>query len=70
MNKIENIIKNYQTEHPHGFDHEEIEEILNNFETIDIDRFNESLFESTCLMVEGKILTYGCDIIEAIKESI
>ena len=66
MNLIEKIY-NYPTKYKEGFINEEIENLLKEFPNIHKDKFNNALHGNTCMMKEGKIISYHCDILSAIR---
>lgn len=59
-------VYNFKTKYEHGFISEEIEEILKSYPKINMDKFNDALRGNTCMMRDGKIITYHCDIEKAL----
>jgi hypothetical protein len=64
---IEKIVENYPTQHEYGFLWQEIEDLLTNFEGIDMRKFDDALRGNTCMVIDGKIITYHCDLVLAIN---
>ena len=66
---LEDKIYKYPTKYKEGFLPEEIEELLKEYDCYNFNekRFNEALNGITCMMREGKILTYHCDVLTALK---
>ena len=55
------FIDTYPTKYQHGFLGSETKEILEKFE-IDKEKFYTALGVNTCMVMEGQILNYHCDI--------
>jgi hypothetical protein len=63
---LEQFIDTYPTKHPQGFLSSETNVILERF-NIDKDKFNETLGVNTCMIIDGEILNYHCDIELALR---
>jgi hypothetical protein len=64
--EIKTFIENYPSKYEYGFLETEIEEILGHYPEINMDKFENALMGNTCMMIEGKIIQYHCDIVKAI----
>jgi len=60
------IVYKYPTKYREGFTKSEIEEVLKNFPNLNREFFNKALFGTTCMMIDNEIITYHCDIENAI----
>lgn len=60
------IVYKYPTKNKEGFTNSEIEDVLKNFPNLNRDYFNTALKGTTCMMIEKEIITYHCDIENAI----
>jgi len=70
---ISEFINRYPTKHKEGFTDDEIKELISLFDNdndIDIKRFNTSMRGHTCMMVDGDIVNYHCDIIGGLHSAI
>ena len=64
--EIEDKIYNFKTKHKEGFLQTEIDTLLIDYPNINMDRFNDALIGNTCLVKNGKIVQYHCDIYKAL----
>lgn len=64
---LEKLIYNYKTTYKEGFTSKEIQALITKFPTLKKDKFFDSLNGITCMVREGNIITYHCDIISALK---
>lgn len=64
--KAHTLVYNYKTKYEHGFTKEEQEELLKEFPEISMEKYNEAMFGNTCMMIDGKIITYHCDVEHAL----
>lgn len=64
--ELEEKIYNYPTKYKEGFIKEEIEEIVKEYPSMNMDKFYEALRGNTCTVREGKMITYHCDILKAV----
>lgn len=67
MKNIYEHVYNYPTKHPKGFIGTEIEELLKSYPTVNKEKFFDALRGNTCMIFEGQIVTYHCDIAKAIE---
>ena len=63
---LHEFIYNYPTKHQYGFMGSETNEILEKYE-IDKDKFYDALGVNTCMIIDGEILNYHCDIELALR---
>ncbi|TXG80220.1 MAG: hypothetical protein E6R13_08410 [Spirochaetes bacterium] len=63
---LSDFIDNYPTKHKYGFLGSETDAILEKFE-IDKEKFYTALGVNTCMIIEGEILNYHCDIELALR---
>ena len=63
---LDDIINNYQTLYDKGFTGIELNQLLEKY-SIDIDSFYEKLGVNTVGVIDGKFITYHCDIIKGIR---
>lgn len=59
-------IYNYVTKYPQGFTSSEIEELLKEYPSVNMQAFNDALFGNTCMRIDDQIITYHCDIYKAL----
>ena len=59
---IKEEVANFKTKYKEGFTQSDIDEILKNYECINLKKFYSILNGSTCVMVDGFLITYACDI--------
>jgi hypothetical protein len=64
--RLENMVYGYNTKYKEGFLPEEQQELLENFPSINLEEYYETLGVNTCIMKEGKFVTYHCDVLTAI----
>lgn len=64
--EIQDKIYSYKTKHEEGFLQTEIDTLLIDYPDINMDKFNDALMGNTCMVKEGKIVQYHCDIYKAI----
>lgn len=66
-----NCIKDYVYEYPFksqfGFNPDELKTIVAEFPDINMDKFNLAMNGNTCMMEEGRIITYPCDVVTALR---
>jgi hypothetical protein len=60
-------IENFKTKYPEGFTSEELERMLKKFPKLNRQKFNDSMFCNTCLLIDNKIVNYVHDVILAVK---
>jgi hypothetical protein len=49
-----------------GFTNSEIQDLLKNFPNMNRQYYDNALFGTTCTMIDGEMITYHCDIENAI----
>lgn len=64
--EIQDKIYSYKTKHKEGFLQTEIDKLLIDYPYINMDMFNDALMGNTCMVKDGKIVQYHCDIYKAI----
>jgi hypothetical protein len=65
---LEEIVYKYPTKHMIGFTELEQKEMLDLFENINMDKYNNAMMGNTCMMdAEDGIITYHCDVLTALK---
>ena len=62
---IKELIEEYPTKNKEGFIHSEIMEIIIKY-GIPSDTFFDALGVNTCMMIDGDMVTYHCDIMTAL----
>lgn len=67
VNEAYKVVYEYPTKNKQGFIYEEIEELLKKYPKINRDKFNEAMWGNTCMMVEGKLVMYHCDVFKALQ---
>jgi hypothetical protein len=60
-------INNYPTKHKEGFIKSELDELLKDYPNIDMNKFNEAMMGNTCMVKEGQVVMYHCDIELALR---
>lgn len=64
--EIQDKIYSYKTKHKEGFLQTEVNTLLIDYPNINMDKFNDALMGNTCMLKDGKIVQYHCDIYKAI----
>ena len=64
--EIDNLVTNYKTKYKIGFLQEEVEELLNKYPNINMDKYNDAMLGNTCPIIEGKIGYYPIDVYHAL----
>jgi len=62
---VQKLIEEYPTKHKEGFIGSEIITIINEY-GISSDTFFDALGVNTCMIIDGDMVTYHCDIITAL----
>jgi hypothetical protein len=62
---VQKLIEEYPTKHKEGFIGSEIITIINKY-GISSDAFFDALGVNTCMIIDGDMITYHCDIITAL----
>lgn len=63
---IHRMIGEYDTKHKEGFIQPEIEDLLQIFPNINMDKYNDAMMGNTCIMMGKHIVNYHCDVYRAI----
>jgi len=64
---LEKYIYEYPTSHKEGFTCKELDEIISKFPDMNNDKFNDAMRGNTCLVKDGDVVMYHCDILIAIR---
>ena len=63
---IDKFVYDYKTKNAEGFTYLELKELKEKFPLeFNEEKFNDALMGTTCMMIDGDIITYHCDIITA-----
>jgi len=65
--KLEDKVYKYPTKSKYGFHNDELETLLKDYPDINMDKFNEAMMGNTCMIDEGGVIMYHCDIFVALK---
>lgn len=57
----------FKTKHKEGFTNKEIEELLKQYPDINMEKFNDAMMGNTCMMKDGELINYPCDVEKAIR---
>jgi hypothetical protein len=68
-NNAEDVIYNYETKHKQGYTPQEIKSFLEKY-SIDEDAFYKNLGVNTCMITDGDVITYHCDILKGVLMTI
>lgn len=64
---LEDYVNTYPVKSKWGFNPDELKEIISEFPDINMDKFNNAMMGNTCMMEEGQIITYPCDVVTALR---
>jgi hypothetical protein len=64
--ELENMVINHPTKHKEGFLVSEEKELLEKIGGVNMDKYFSVLRGNTCIMTEDGIVTYHCDILQAL----
>ncbi len=65
---LEEIVYKYPTKHKHGFIQTELNEVMDLFENLNMDKWNSAMMGNTCIMdKDDGIITYHCDVLTGLK---
>jgi hypothetical protein len=67
LTKLEQAVYGFKTKNKEGFTSSEMQEIVKKFE-VDKDKFNKALGTNTCIMIDGEVITYHCDVASALHQ--
>lgn len=67
--KLEEKIYTYPTKHKEGFTDEEVKKFLKEYPEVKdkMYRFNRAMIGNTCMIKDGEIINYHCDILTALR---
>lgn len=57
----------YKTKHPEGFTNLELETLLQDYPNLNKEKFDYALMGITCMVKDGEVIIYHCDIESAIN---
>ena len=63
---VSDFVYEYDTKHKEGFTNKEITSLCEKL-SIDLEPFSKKLGVNTCMMIEGEIITYHCDVELAVR---
>ena len=63
--QLKEKVYNYNTKYSAGFIKSEIEQLLEEL-NINEKRFYKALGVNTCMLIDGNVITYHCDILKAV----
>ena len=63
---ITSTVNKYPTRSDYGFNPREIVTLLTEYD-INIDKFYDALGVNTCMIEEGQVITYHCDVAKALR---
>jgi len=63
---IKEKVYSFKTKHKEGFVQSEIDELLKEYPTIDMVKFNNALIGITCMMKDNEIIVYHPDVEKAL----
>jgi len=67
--EVVNHIYNYKTEYEKGLNSDEMRDVYLFFESkykMNIEKYYDALMGNTCIIVNGRILTFHCDVVKAL----
>jgi len=64
--ELEKLVYNYPTKYSEGFIWEEQKELLKQFPNINQDKYWGAMKGNTCIMRNGHMVSYHCDILTAL----
>lgn len=64
--ELKNIVYNFPTSNREGFIQNEQEELLKQFPKCNMNKYYDAMRGNTCMMREGNIITYHCDVLTAL----
>jgi hypothetical protein len=66
-NELKDFVYNWPTRYKEGFMPDELQKIKEKFPQINEEKFNDAMFGNTCMMHEGKLCIYHCDVLTALR---
>ena len=67
MESIRDKVNNFKTTYKEGFIKSEVDSLLKDYPDINMDKFYNALRGNTCMIRDGKVIMYHCDIENALK---
>lgn len=64
---LDHLVYNYKTKNMSGFTGKDIINFVSQFPTLNKEKFKDALHGVTCVMIDGELVIYHCDIVMAIK---
>lgn len=65
--EIYDLIYSYPCKSVYGFNPHEVKDVLTRFPNINMDKYNNTMMGNTCMMDDGLIITYRCDLLLGIN---
>ena len=66
-NCVAEYVYEWPVKSPRGFNPEELKAIVDEFPDINMEKFDLAMMGNTCSLEDGKIITYHCDVVTAIR---
>ena len=65
---IDKLVNEYPTLHKEGFTNKEMRDLILSLKDtpINMDKFNSTMMGNTCMMINGMVINYHCDVIMAL----
>ena len=64
---LEEKVYSYPTTYKEGFIAAEINDLLKEFPTIDMEKYNDAMMGNTCMVRDGQTIIYHCDVLKALQ---
>ena len=64
---IQETVETFKTKNTEGFTNPELGELLKQFPGMNMDKYYSAMTGNTCMMIDGEMIFYHCDIITAIR---
>lgn len=64
--ELYDFVYNYKTKHSMGFTLHEMQEALSKHPDVNKSKVDEALYGNTCAMIDGDIIHYHCDLLNAL----
>jgi len=64
---LEEKVYSFPTKHKEGFIQSEIDELLKQFHSVNMDKFNDAMLGNTCMIKDDEIIIYHCDVLTALR---
>jgi hypothetical protein len=66
-NDLRDEVYNFKTKNKEGFVQSEIDALIKEHIGINMKRFNDAMMGNTCLMRDGELVIYHCDVLTALR---